>query len=225
MPDGEITMEHKLTIRNVRWYGPSIYELALDRGDVDFVPGDCVALFDAEGRESRPYSMASGTDEDVLRFVIRRMPKGKVSSYLCDCKPGMEVGASQPFGWFRPAGFPDSPSIFIATGTGISPFLAALRSEPGLRPLRILHGVRTREDAVEYEWLNDRCPVDLAVSREAAEGAHHGRVSDLYETLPVGPDHHYYLCGLDSMIDEATVFLESRDVPLQHIHRECFFNA
>ena len=45
------------------------------------------------------------------------------------------------------------------------------------------------------------------------------------ESLPQDDQHDYYLCGLDTMIDEVTGWLESRGVPISRIHRECFFNA
>jgi ferredoxin-NADP reductase len=36
---------------------------------------------------------------------------------------------------------------------------------------------------------------------------------------------NYYLCGVDSMLDEVTVWLEEHGVDIPRIHRECFFNA
>ena len=88
-----------------------------------------------------------------------------------------------------------------------------------------LYGVRREEDLVERDWLENQCTLRTAVSREDIPGTHHGRITDLLGDVPVNGDIHYYLCGLDSMIDEVCINLESRGVPLNHIHRECFFNA
>ncbi len=82
-----------------------------------------------------------------------------------------------------------------------------------------------REDVVEREWLNSVCPLRLAVSREQVDGAVHGRVTDLMESVPLTPGIHYYLCGLDAMIDEVTIWLQAHGVDINRIHRECFFNA
>ena len=219
-------MQDQLTVRMVRAIGPEVFELQLEREGIPFVPGDCMALYAGDGRVSRPYSLASGTSEEIFRFVIRRMPGGEVSPYLAARRPGDRVRVSPPFGWFRPGEQGDRrPFVFLATGTGIAPFLAYFRSATPPRRAICLYGVRRREDAVDVEWLAQHCDLRLAVSREPAPDAFHGRITGLLGGLEVSPATDYYLCGLDAMIDEATAWLETRGVPLSHIHRECFFNA
>ena len=219
-------MDQTLRVEDLRWYSDGVFELSLERGDVRFAPGDCLALFTEGGRHSRPYSIASGSSETRLRFVIRRMPGGVVSGWLSRRVPGDRVEVSRPFGWFRPgADDPAAPFVFVATGTGISPCLAWLRSRPDHVPDLCLYGVRTLADAAEWQWIQDRCPLRLALSRETAAGHHRGRVTGLLAEVPWSPRHHYYLCGLDAMIDDASRYLEGRGTPITHIHRECFFNA
>lgn len=213
-------------VRTVRWFGRDVFELTLERGDYPFVPGDCAALFGADGRVSRPYSLASGNIEDTLRFLIRQMPGGEVSPYLAARKPGDQVRVSPPFGWFRPGATPGgAPFAFLATGTGIAPFLSYLRSAPMVRPTALFHGVRHGAERIEPEWLIKESGAVIAVSREVTPGCHHGRITGLLDRLPVDERHHYYLCGLDAMIDEVTGWLEDHGVDIARIHRECFFNA
>ena len=218
-------MNDQLTVCEVIWHGPDVYEIQLERGGVPFTPGDCVALYTADGRVSRPYSIASGTGEKILRFVIRNMPGGTLSTFLSQRKPGDSVRLSPPFGWFRPGEHAGKrPFVFIATGTGIAPFLSHYRSRPGVLPAASLYGVREAADIADRKTLA-RLGVTFAVSREKNAGSHHGRVTDLLEKLPREDATDFYLCGLDAMIDEVTVWLEARGVPLTSIHRECFFNA
>ncbi len=218
--------QDRLPVRTVRWIGSGVFELQLERKDLPFSPGDCLALYAADGRVSRPYSIASGTGEDVLRFLIRRMPDGVVSGFLSERAPGDEVRVSPPFGWFRPGEHAElRPYVCIATGTGIAPFLCRLRSDSARPPHMILYGVRDAEDLYDPEWLAAQCDVRIAVSREDAPGVYHGRVTGLLDMLPDGKDIDYYLCGLDAMIDEVTDHLEGRGVAITRIHRECFFNA
>lgn len=220
-------MSMELKVNGLRWFGPDIYEVRLSREDIEFVPGDCMALFAADGVASRPYSIASGTDEEDLAFVIRRMPGGEVSPHVASLAPGDTVKASPPFGWFRPGSAELTDDfVFIATGTGISPFLAHCRSFPGRPPRQVFYGVRRHEDAVALDEL-DRAAASLtlAISREEVPGTHHGRVTDLLGELPEEEGVHFFLCGLDAMIDDVSDFLEERGVALQRIHRECFFNA
>jgi ferredoxin/flavodoxin---NADP+ reductase len=209
-----------------RWHGEGVYEIELERNGLQFVPGDCVAIFAPDGVGSRPYSIASGTGEAHLGFLIRRMPGGEVSDHLARLRPGDEVWLSPPFGWFRPgetAG--TAPFVFVATGTGLSPFLSHLRSRPDAPPRQLFVGVRQAADRVDPEGLAASCETHFAVSREDAPGCHRGRVTDLVDRIHLAPDCQYYLCGLDDMIDEVTRALEARGIPPRHIHRECFFNA
>ena len=203
-----------------------VFELVLKRAGVEFQPGDCFAIFNSEG-VSRPYSAASGNQERYLRFIVRRMPGGAVSQWLATRGPGDEVELSAPFGWFRPgrSGGPGEASVLIATGTGIAPFLSALRSFPELEPMLCLHGVRRLADAVDVDYLRDRCPFQLCVSREEAPPHHHGRVTDLLSEIPRGERANYYLCGLDAMVREVGRWLEVRNVHHTRIHREVFFSA
>ena len=216
----------QLTVTGFHRHSEGLFELALERGGVEFVPGDCLALFGADGQTSRPYSIASGTGEASLRFLIRRMERGVVSPFLAERRPGDRVKVSPPFGWFRPGPREDgSDFVFVATGTGISPFLSHFRTRPHAPPLQCLYGVRAARDAVCADWIAQQCNLRLAVSREAVDGCHHGRVTDLLEAMPCAPRNHYYLCGLDDMIDDLSRWLEAREVPVTHIHRECFFNS
>ncbi|MFH1919451.1 MAG: FAD-binding oxidoreductase [Planctomycetota bacterium] len=203
-----------------------VFELVLERDGVDFQPGNCFAISDSNG-VSRPYSASSDNTEPYLRFVIRRMPGGAVSEWLATRVPGDEIELSSPFGWFRP-GYgdePGDPSVLIATGTGIAPFLSALRSFPDLKPAICLYGVRSLADAVGLDYLRDRCPFRLCVSREEAPPHHHGRVTDLLSEIPRRKRTNYYLCGLDAMVREVGQWLERRGVHYTRIHREVFFNA
>lgn len=220
-------IDEQMRVRGVNWIGEGIFELVLERAEwLTFLPGDCLALFAADGRVSRPYSIASGKDEGEVRFVIRKMSDGVVSPYLAERKEGDVVRVSPPFGWFRPGECREErPFMALATGTGIAPFLSYLRSYPNHPPSALWYGVREGQDVIDPGIKGGGCEVRIAVSREQVEGLHHGRITDWLEELPRGGDTDYYLCGLDTMIDEVTVHLEQRGVPIYRIHRECFFNA
>lgn len=216
-------MSVDLAVKDVCWHSEGVFEILFERGDLSFTPGDCLALF--RDGASRPYSVASGVDQPHLGFVIRRMPGGELSDWLASRKPGDHVRVSPPFGWFRP-GDPalGAPCVFFATGTGISPFLAHVRSRPDAPPASVFYGVRTLADAVGLEEIRAAAPLHLAVSREDVPDAHRGRITDLLDRVPLAPDTHYFLCGLDTMIDEISQWLEGQGVELPNIHRECFFN-
>lgn len=230
-----------LPVQGVTELAPEIFEVALERRGYRFVPGECAVLFDG-GAESRPYSIASAPDDEVLRFLIRRMPDGVVSRWLTARAPGDGVRISTPFGDFRPGreGPSGAPIVFVATGVGIAPFLSWARGHeaiscPSPRPSPrggegvavpvCLYGVRRMEDAVALDVLRRRTALRLAVSREAAARAHHGRVTDLLADLPITADTQFFLCGIDAMVDEVAYWLDAHGVDHARVHTEVFFRT
>lgn len=212
------------SVIDIRIINNDLFELVLERNGLEFTPGDCTAIY-TDTDKSRPYSIASGATENDLRFTIRKMEGGEVSPWLMTRKPADLIRVTPPFGWFRPGQeINEAPFAFIATGTGVAPFLSYQKTfnKP---PVHCLYGVRHEQDAIGFSDLQSWCPTLLAVSREATANHHHGRVTDLLEKLPLDVDMHYYCCGLESMVNEVGAWLQTNGIPLMHIHREVFFHG
>lgn len=184
-----------------------------------FRPGDCVGVYGAEGNLSRPYSLAGGTGDAELELLIRRIPGGLISDWLFSLPLDSRVEISPPFGWFHPGEAACPEQVWFATGSGVAPFLSALRSG-GIRPFHARWGVRSAADVQGIDWPYARC-----VSRGDPGGAGAGRVTGDFDAVRIGPGVHYYLCGLDAMIEEVSALLEARGVGADRIHRECFFQS
>ena len=133
--------------------------------------------------------------------------------------PGDLVTVSKPKGEFRP-GLQHSYGdfTFMATGTGIAPFLSYIKSYPDSPPRQLFYGVRYLKDAVGYETFNNNCESYLAVSRENIPGFNSCRITSLTPKLIFGDTHHYYLCGLDAMIEEIRDYLISHGISPDNIH-------
>lgn len=214
--------EHAVT--EVRIVRDDLFELIVDRNGMEFTPGDCVAIY-TDADKSRPYSISSGSDESELRFVIRKMNGGEVSPWLMARQPGDIIRITPPFGWFRPGqDIGEAPFVFLATGTGIAPFLSYLNTFEKA-PAHCLYGVRHAGDALGLDLLIRRCPTQLAVSREVVHESHHGRITELLHTLPLNKQTHYYCCGLESMVNDVAAWLLDKGIQLQQIHREVFFHG
>ncbi len=212
------------SVIEVRVVCADLFELVVDRNGLEFTPGDCVAIYTADDK-SRPYSISSGAEEDELRFFIRKMNGGEVSPWLMTRKPGDSIRITPPFGWFRPGqDIGDAPFVFLATGTGVAPFLSYLNTFERA-PAQLLYGVRKEADALGLNLVSERCPSRLAISREATCEHHHGRITDLLDTLPLDGQTHYYCCGLESMVNDVGAWLQKKGILLQQIHREVFFHG
>ncbi|MDF7825601.1 FAD-dependent oxidoreductase [Pontiellaceae bacterium B12227] len=213
--------EHR--VNSVQTVNNDLFILSVERNDLEFIPGDCVAVYTDQDK-SRPYSIASGSQSNELRFIIREMDGGEVSPWLMKRTPGDVIRITPPFGWFRPGqDIGDAPFIFLATGTGIAPFLAYMETfdRP---PEHCLYGVRQKADSIGFSELQNFCPTQLAVSREKTRH-HHGRLTALLPELPLTEDTHYYCCGLESMVNEVSELLQTAGVNLSRIHREVFFHG
>jgi ferredoxin-NADP reductase len=158
---------------------------------------------------------------------------------LASRQPGDWVTVSSSFGEFRPGQEP-LPTVFVATGVGISPFLSILRlldkvgqasslsGQPGWlsyvgKAVTCLYGVRYLHDAVKLPLLRKYTDLRLAVSREAVEGHHHGHVTELVSEMPLLENTRYFLCGHDAMVTAVWDQLLARGVNRDHIHAEVFF--
>ena len=115
-------------VQAVRIVNDDLFELVVAKNGMEFSPGDCVAIYTADDK-SRPYSIASGSNDEDLCFIVRKMDGGEVSPWLMARRPGDLIRITPPFGWFRPGqDSDDTPFVFLATGTGIAPFLSYIKT-------------------------------------------------------------------------------------------------
>ena len=91
----------------------------------------------------------------------------------------------------------------------------------------ILYGARTKQDLYERVWLKTHFNVKFAVSQDTTKhfGIHKGRVTDLLDELPIGPDITYYLCGIEGMITDTSKYLMDKGIPFDHIKQELFYSS
>jgi ferredoxin--NADP+ reductase len=100
--------------------------------DLPFRPGQYVTLgLELDGRIiERPYSIASDPEEAEIELFIERVPEGELSAPLYALETGSTTLVRRRCkGLFlRDAPVIAQPHIFVATVTGIAPFVSLLRS-------------------------------------------------------------------------------------------------
>jgi ferredoxin--NADP+ reductase/benzoate/toluate 1,2-dioxygenase reductase subunit len=110
--------------------------------------------------------------------------------------------------------------IFIATGTGISPFHSFVTSYPGI-DYTILHGIRDINEAYEKE-VYDQGRYMPCVSKGNA-GKYQGRVTDFLPGINDDQDMLYYICGNNNMIYDVCRILRNKGVTSERIFTEVYF--
>lgn len=118
------TISHKLPARvveNSPW-GHRGKRLRLHI-QLDFVPGQWVSLSSPKHPEleSRMYSIASTPEDPWVDLLYTLVPNGVLTPWMWELEPDDQVYISQPAGSFIPK---PEPSLWIAAGTGIAPFLS-----------------------------------------------------------------------------------------------------
>lgn len=214
-------------------WAPGLATFRLDGEVPDFLPGQFTRVgldFGEEEPLSRPYSLASAPGDSVELFVVR-VDGGALTGPLFDAPLGTPVWVHRrAAGAFTLDAVPDAPELWlVCTGTGLAPFVSMLRAgEPFRRWERIIlvQSVRFADQLAYAEELTalsaasaGRMQRVCLVSREAVNGALHGRVTDALRDgaleaasgASLRPDRaQVMLCGNPEMVDEMQVLLEQR---------------
>ncbi|MGK3987531.1 FAD-dependent oxidoreductase [Sorangium sp. So ce136] len=227
---------------------PFVRELSFERADGRaflFEAGQWVNLvLPLEGGEvKRAYSIASAPDGSPrFDLAVTLVEGGAGSEYLHRLEPGAALRAIGPHGLFtRDPGDP-APSLFVATGTGVTPLRSMLRASLGFVAhglsaphLWILFGARFEEDVIyrdELEALargSDRIRYEITLSRggpswSGRRGYVQEHVPELYRELAAksgDPAPHVFICGLDRMVSSVRELARGAlGVPRKHVHVE-----
>ncbi len=216
--------EHTCRVLAINTITPGIFSLALSNRPT-FEPGQCVALAINTGGESRYYSIASAPTGDSFRILFDVVPSGYLTPKLAALAAGDTLFRSETFGSFlEPAepgvvGMPSPRLWWIATGTGIAPFLSM-----GAAGKKLVHGARRPELLLFRDYFADRLGADYIQCTTKVHDAatYPGRLSRyLAETVLDGS--HYMICGSAGMVVDVREILVGRGVPFSAISSEIYF--
>jgi len=224
---------------------PRVKELIFERVDgrpFIFEAGQWVSLqlplVDERQRPvRRSYSVASVPGGSPrFELVVTKVDGGVGSSWLHEASEGVALEVKGPQGLFR-LGAP-TPSLFMATGTGIAPIRGMLHqalARGGAAPLWVLFGARTLADALYREELEGlakahaRLRLELTLSRPddawtGRRGYVQGHVAELWSALSAfEPAPHAYVCGVKKMLADVREVLRVKlGVDRQRVHLESY---
>lgn len=180
-----------------------------------FQAGQYINVFVQTGgvRTSRPYSVASSPSQTgYYEIMVRRVDEGFVSNYLLDeLMPGDKLSSSSPSGNFHynPL-FHGEKLVFIAGGSGITPFMSMIREladKNMSRRLHLFYGSRIEDDVIYREEIDRISSAhrnftwDLVVSEPAPSFRgikgfiNAGLIKERLEVL----DWTFFICGPEAM--------------------------
>ena len=228
--------------------GPSITRLAIrpDGPPQRVEPGQYLSIgLRVDGTFlQRPYSTASPVDaQDDLEFLIRLVPGGALTPRLWAIGVGDRVHLGRPKGLFTRIPDDRRTHLFIATGTGLAPFVAmtaTMLRQPVPPTVVLVHGVSHVAELAwreEFEAWSGAGAVSYipAISRPDAPAnagwdGRTGRIDALLESLWAshGLDRDRtvaYLCGNPEMIAAARRILTSLGLPEDAVRSEQYWPA
>lgn len=183
--------------------------------------GHVVAIAVNQNHDPRIYSVCSGENDDRMQILFDLKEDGLLTPQLSTLNVGDTFYVSKPYGSFMPD--KDVPMWWIATGTGIAPFYAMMRS--GYSAKKLLHGGREAnlfyfdgefKEALQENYL--RCSTGTD-----GTGDYFGRVSKYLEEQNLPKHNKYYLCGRALMVVEVRDLLIAKGIPFENIVSEIFF--
>jgi ferredoxin/flavodoxin---NADP+ reductase len=212
----------KHLITAVRQLTESTFVMQMERNGLPFKTGQFVILRCPGTIEQREYTVYSGEQDVFLEILVREVTDGKMTPRLKKLEPGDKLEVDGPFGFFRfqPTMFPTQKFLFVATGTGISPFHSFVETYHDL-DYNLIHGVRFGEEAYEHNHF-EKEKITLCTTGDNT-GDFNGRVTDyLYNQNP-DKDTQCFLCGNSEMIHDAFDILTGKEIPVQNIYTEVYF--
>lgn len=204
-----------------------------------FQAGQYVNIFtNIEGiRTSRPYSISSSPRQrGYYEITVAKIPTGFVSDYFIDrVKVGDEFEANGPAGTFHfnPV-FHYDRSVFLAGGSGITPFISMITEilETGInREVHLLYGCRDEDVAIFHKELTNMSKIhknfhySLVVSdKDTGFTGRQGFIDSKCIKELVGDLNNttFYLCGPQIMTDFCFKALEELNINGRNIRREMF---
>lgn len=213
----------------------NLIRFKLKEGEVfEFKAGQFISIFiDKDGsRVVRPYSISSSPKENgQIEICVKKVEGGYASNYLSNIKPGTELMIFGPNGHFNLHEPIDSDVVFVATGSGISPFKPMIETLLDMNlnyGVWLFFGVRNEEEIIyrkELEELTKKHKnfhLIIILSRPSDSwNGERGHVQDAIKKYVTDTKNkHIYICGIKEMVLDVVRLSQEMGFDNDKIHTE-----
>ena len=190
-------------------------------------PGQYIYLKFGLFSEDHPFSVVS-TNHETGEITLAYRNLGRFTSYMIEQKIGSKVSISRGFGEFLTPYDAGQPTVFIAGGIGITPFIETIGRRPAQSDMWLFYSNRTHDTSAFLPQLNAMLGTravsifnqENAVNPQEENGYLNTDIIRKYITDPTR--YHYYLCGPEIMMKSVGEMLRSLNVPDTQIKTEAF---
>ncbi len=212
-------MEKEFKITDIWDETPEVKTFRLD-GTVDFTPGQFCTVRISGNSEDKPLTFANSPEEDNILFTVKKI--GSWTSEMHLLEPGDYLEISEPEG--ESLNFDssiDSDIVFIAGGSGITPFMSALRyaADKDLRnDFILINSNRQEKDIIfreELEKLGQRQNMKVVntLTKQDWDGETGEVDKEMLEKHVSDPKKRlWYICGPPPMIKDVRKILDEMGI-------------
>jgi ferredoxin-NADP reductase len=207
-----------------RWLSKTAFEIELSRPPgLEFKAGQTICFLHESMK--RYYSLISAPDDPTLMFCIYHVLQGQFSAVLADSRIGSPFQVSGPHGYFTFCRSERAP-IFIATGTGIAPFVSFARS--GVTDYTLLHQAISADELYYGSYFQKNtaryfpCLLEPPIKEPTPPNFFCGNISECIRKNLRPESYDFYLCGEREMIREVTRLVDEI-YPESRLYTEVFF--
>ena len=207
-----------------RWLSKNAFEIELTRPPAFKFKAGQTIRFIHESME-RYYSLLSTPEDPTLALCVYYVPRGSFSPVLANARIGASFSVTGPHGYFTFNPSERAP-VFVASGTGIAPFVSMGRA--GVTDFILLHEVGLIEDLyyqnIFRKITSNYVPCLLAAPAPglAPAGAFLGDAASYIKKNLTPGGYDFYLCGEREMTREVTL-LADEYYPGSYVFKEVFF--
>ena len=213
-----------------KYISDNTFKVFFEKKNLTFIPGQHFSISIPNKSINREYSSYTSPQDNYLGFLIRRVDGGIMTNILNNMKIGEEVNIYGPYGSFtlNEKQISNKQIIFIASGTGIAPFVS-IKEAYGIKNYKLFLGIRSRQDIPDSEKF-DQSKSYYCISREKnlRQNNHFkGRITDNLDKLDFIEGFEnatYMICGNSFMISDVYDMLVSeKKIDPNNIITESFF--
>jgi ferredoxin-NADP reductase len=207
-----------------RWLSKNAFEIELTRPPkFEFNAGQTILLIHQSVK--RYYSLLSCPKDANLTLCVHHLPEGQLSSVLGRAEIGIQLNLTGPHGYFtfKPS---NRMPIFIATGTGIAPFVSFARS--GVTDFTLLHQAVSTDELYYRSYFQKATPryfscLSQATNTDASlPNLFCGKISECIRKNLLPGSYDFYLCGEREMLREVTRLVDET-YPESRLYTEVFY--
>lgn len=199
----------RLKILNTHYITHKVKRFVLEKPEgFEYSPGKSAHIsINLPGWEDqiRPFTFTSLQHWDYLEFIVKIYDDHKgVTSQMGKLNTGDELLLHDVYGTIQYRG----PGIFIAGGTGITPFIAIFRAlfESGnLRAIALLYSNQTTDDLILHDELTEMLGTAYknVFTREGVIGFRERRIDRKFLIETIGDfNSRFYVCGPKNFTEE-----------------------